>query len=243
MAVYYMNAPAPYVIEENFGDYFYDHDDSSLAEVLQDQEIVYESIQRTGQSGTGRGANLRSNPSNGQNLRERVGASRSVRTDDGQLAVDEAIAKELQDLENQLLDVSIRENNVSNSGRVRPVNSTAGTRSTINIPVEAPSRQDDIDPDSMTYEELQELGEAMGTESRGLSDQMIAYLPTCNYKIGGIFSRKDKHEECVICCMAYKNKDKLIILPCEHKYHKDCVTKWLKINKTCPVCGKEVFGS
>ncbi|RZR89429.1 hypothetical protein BHM03_00017164 [Ensete ventricosum] len=36
---------------------------------------------------------------------------------------------------------------------------------------------------------------------------------------------------CVICCMAYKNRDKLIKLSCQHQYHKVCITKWLKINK------------
>lgn len=37
MAVFRMNAPIRYVVEENFGGYFNDHDDVSLAEVLQDQ--------------------------------------------------------------------------------------------------------------------------------------------------------------------------------------------------------------
>jgi hypothetical protein len=31
--------------------------------------------------------------------------------------------------------------------------------------------------------------------------------------------------------MAYKNRDKLIKLPCEHQYHQACVAKWLQINK------------
>lgn len=84
------------------------------------------------------------------------------------------------------------------------------------------SWQDDIDPDTMTYEvrssffilfdgdgqerqwirrdkikavwfvdqELVELGEAVGTESRGLSQELIETLPTRKYKFGSIFSRK-----------------------------------------------------
>ncbi|KAL3815071.1 hypothetical protein ACJIZ3_016339 [Penstemon smallii] len=50
--------------------------------------------------------------------------------------------------------------------------------------------QDDIDPDNMTYEELLDLGEAVGTESRGLSQELINVLPTSKYKSGGIFSRR-----------------------------------------------------
>jgi len=102
--------------------------------------------------------------------------------------------------------------------------------------------EDGIDPDNMTYEELQQLGEAIGTESKGLPESVIALLPTSTYKIR-IFSRKEKHDECVICCMAYNNRDRLTQLPCGHQYHQACVAKWLQINKVCPVCNKEVFGS
>lgn len=44
------------------------------------------------------------------------------------------------------------------------------------------------------FQELQQLGEAIGTESKGLPESVIALLPTSNYKIG-IFSRKEKHDE------------------------------------------------
>lgn len=44
------------------------------------------------------------------------------------------------------------------------------------------------------FQELQQLGEAIGTESKGLPESVIALLPT--YKIG-IFSRKEKHDEYV----------------------------------------------
>ena len=46
------------------------------------------------------------------------------------------------------------------------------------------------------FQELQQLGEAIGTESKGLPESVIALLPTSTYKIG-IFSRKEKHDEYV----------------------------------------------
>ncbi|XP_059649105.1 E3 ubiquitin-protein ligase BIG BROTHER isoform X4 [Cornus florida] len=88
--------------------------------------------------------------------------------------------------------------------------------------------QDIVDPDNMTYEELLDLGEAVGTHSRGLSQEFINLLPTSS---------------CVICLMRYKRGDSQINLPCKHIYHTECGTKWLSINKTCPVCNTEVFGS
>ncbi|XP_051118914.1 E3 ubiquitin-protein ligase BIG BROTHER-like isoform X2 [Andrographis paniculata] len=54
--------------------------------------------------------------------------------------------------------------------------------------------QDSIDPDNMTYEELLELGEAVGTQSRGLSQDQIDLLPISKFKCGFFFKRKSKCE-------------------------------------------------
>ncbi|XP_050212294.1 E3 ubiquitin-protein ligase BIG BROTHER [Mercurialis annua] len=102
--------------------------------------------------------------------------------------------------------------------------------------------QDDIDPDTMTYEELLDLGEAVGTQSRGLPQELISLLPTSRCKFGSFFSRRKAGERCVICQMRYKRGDKQMKLPCKHVYHCECISKWLGINKVCPVCNNEVFG-
>ncbi|KAF2319521.1 hypothetical protein GH714_016814 [Hevea brasiliensis] len=54
--------------------------------------------------------------------------------------------------------------------------------------------QDDIDPDNMTYEELLDLGETVGTQSRGLSQELISLLPTSKCKFGSFFLRKKSGE-------------------------------------------------
>lgn len=102
--------------------------------------------------------------------------------------------------------------------------------------------QDNIDPDNMTYEELLDLGEAVGTQSRGLAQELIDLLPTSKYKSSGFFFKKRSGERCVICQMRYKRGDRQIRLPCKHVYHSECVSKWLSINKICPICSTEVFG-
>ncbi|EOX96697.1 hypothetical protein QUC31_005705 [Theobroma cacao] len=100
--------------------------------------------------------------------------------------------------------------------------------------------QDNIDPDNMTYEELLDLGETIGSQSRGLSQELIDLLPTSKCKFGSFFSTK--RERCVICQMRYKRGEQQMKLPCKHVYHSQCITKWLSINKICPVCNNEVFG-
>ncbi|XP_073050796.1 E3 ubiquitin-protein ligase BIG BROTHER-like isoform X2 [Primulina eburnea] len=101
--------------------------------------------------------------------------------------------------------------------------------------------QDNIDPDNMTYEELLELGETVGTRSRGLSQDQIALLPTSKFKWTFFFRKKFSGERCVICQMEYKRGEKRIILPCKHLYHTVCGSRWLRINKACPICYKDVI--
>ncbi|XP_008449725.1 E3 ubiquitin-protein ligase BIG BROTHER-like isoform X1 [Cucumis melo] len=102
--------------------------------------------------------------------------------------------------------------------------------------------QDIVDPDNMTYEELVDLGETVGTQSRGLTQELIALLPVSSYRWGFFSRKKSRNERCVICQMEYKRGDKIITLPCKHRYHTSCGTKWLSIKKACPICYTEVFG-
>ncbi|KAL7113425.1 hypothetical protein ACP275_04G059500 [Erythranthe tilingii] len=135
---------------------------------------------------------------------------------------------------------------VSHAHHERNSNSTSHAR-----PIECPRNhqdardnevvwQDNIDPDNMTYEELLELGEAVGTQSRGLSQNQIALLPTSKFKCGLFSRRKFRGERCVICQMEYKRGDRRITLPCKHLYHTGCGSRWLSINKACPICYKDV---
>ncbi|KAJ6414401.1 hypothetical protein OIU84_003407 [Salix udensis] len=110
-----------------------------------------------------------------------------------------------------------------------------------NVPDYQAIWQDHVDPDNMTYEELLELGETVGTQNRGLSQELISLLPASKYKRSFFSRRKSRSERCVICQMEYKRGDRQITLPCKHIYHAGCGTKWLTINKACPICYSEVF--
>ncbi|WOK92881.1 E3 ubiquitin-protein ligase [Canna indica] len=99
----------------------------------------------------------------------------------------------------------------------------------------------EIDPDEYLYEELVALGDVVGTESRGLSADTIAALPSVNYKAESV--QDDNVEQCVICRLEYEDGDSLVLLSCKHKYHSECINKWLQINKVCPVCNAEVSTS
>jgi len=46
--------------------------------------------------------------------------------------------------------------------------------------------------------------------------------------------------ECSICLMEVNEGQDTILLPCGHMFHDKCVTKWLEIHNTCPLCRFEL---
>ncbi|KMT14894.1 hypothetical protein BVRB_3g064080 [Beta vulgaris subsp. vulgaris] len=42
--------------------------------------------------------------------------------------------------------------------------------------------------------------------------------------------------ECCICLSRYMEGAELCTLPCNHSFHYGCISRWLRINATCPLC-------
>ncbi|KAJ7537801.1 hypothetical protein O6H91_11G022500 [Diphasiastrum complanatum] len=90
---------------------------------------------------------------------------------------------------------------------------------------------EDVDPDNMTYEELVALGEAVGTESKGLAEHVVASLPVSSYLSPPHKDGTSDMEQCVICRHEYEEGDSMLTLPCKHGYHAECIQQWLTLNK------------
>jgi hypothetical protein len=52
--------------------------------------------------------------------------------------------------------------------------------------------------------------------------------------------KKLEYPTCSICLMDINDGQNTILLPCGHMFHSDCVTKWLEIHNTCPLCRFEL---
>ena len=51
----------------------------------------------------------------------------------------------------------------------------------------------------------------------------------------------DSGISCAVCLSNYSNGDDLRVLPCGHRFHCDCVDRWLtQQSRTCPLCSKRV---
>lgn len=50
----------------------------------------------------------------------------------------------------------------------------------------------------------------------------------------------ESKSRCVICVDEMSVGDKASVLPCNHFFHGECVTPWLKQHNTCPVCRRSI---
>lgn len=53
-------------------------------------------------------------------------------------------------------------------------------------------------------------------------------------------SNKNKYQCCAICLESYEDSEFLMILYCKHNFHYECVSIWLDINNSCPICKKDL---
>ncbi|XP_073315038.1 E3 ubiquitin-protein ligase BIG BROTHER-like [Primulina huaijiensis] len=226
---HYLNGMTPAEIAEHLRDTIPEFGDVDIEEFLVQQESAFLDFQNDNHRRDV--INDHGQPSSRNLQSERETLSSRVPHYESQMALDEDFARSLE-LGDDFNSLDVAENGDVDTGPSSRETPVVGDNQNI--------QQDDFDPDTMSYEELQTLGESVGNESKGLSPNIIARLPTSKYK-AGFFSRKKKEpEECVICCAEYKNRSELIILPCAHHYHSKCITHWLRLNKNCPVCQKEV---
>merc|ERR1711964_618686 len=88
------------------------------------------------------------------------------------------------------------------------------------------------------------FGEDMEEETRGMPATTIG-------KRGGLSEtqlrrplsevlvlKETPDERCSICQYDFEKGETVRVLGCKHRFHKDCVDKWLPINCSCPVCRK-----
>lgn len=84
------------------------------------------------------------------------------------------------------------------------------------------------------YEALLNLAERLGeAKPRGLLRNEIEQLPS--YKFNPEAHTGDQ-TCCVVCMCDFEARQMLRVLPCSHEFHSKCVDKWLRSNRTCPIC-------
>lgn len=86
------------------------------------------------------------------------------------------------------------------------------------------------------YEALLNLAERLGdAKPKGLTKPEIEQLPSYRFNKENHNSDMDQ-TSCVVCMCDFENRQLLRVLSCSHEFHAKCVDKWLKTNRTCPIC-------
>ena len=91
-------------------------------------------------------------------------------------------------------------------------------------------------PDKMTYEQLLAMEEKVGNVNKGLTKEKINKIPIIYFKK----SYSKDNNKCIICQDDFRENEKVKKLSCEHLYHINCIDQWLKKEKKCPFCNKEI---
>jgi RING-finger-containing ubiquitin ligase len=92
--------------------------------------------------------------------------------------------------------------------------------------------------DGMGYEHLLDLfGD--GTEHRATNPAVIRSLPTTVLK-DVEKELPEEQRQCAICLETFQNGEKRKTLQCLHGFHEECIDKWLRSSRNCPICKFDV---
>ncbi|XP_041082294.1 E3 ubiquitin-protein ligase RNF38-like isoform X2 [Polyodon spathula] len=107
-----------------------------------------------------------------------------------------------------------------------PVQPTVGPAFSLELDVD--------DGEVENYEALLNLAERLGeAKPRGLTKADIEQLPSYRFNPN---NHQSEQTLCVVCMCDFESRQLLRVLPCNHEFHAKCVDKWLKANRTCPIC-------
>jgi hypothetical protein len=106
------------------------------------------------------------------------------------------------------------------------------TENTIAIFHEYSQRNDleGIDNQSIEQSEIDSNNSDNKSEGSNLIDNF------CEVKIKNISTLEENNKKCTICLENFNSKEKVIILPCIHIFHRPCISDWMENKKNCPIC-------
>ncbi|KAF2538293.1 hypothetical protein F2Q68_00023096 [Brassica cretica] len=87
----------------------------------------------------------------------------------------------------------------------------------------------------MLFEQFSQAGLANLRRFPPASRSFIKDLPMVQLDV-----EKDEGAVCAVCKDEMDIGTEAVGLPCDHKYHTECIVPWLKTRNTCPVCRYEL---
>ena len=82
-----------------------------------------------------------------------------------------------------------------------------------------------------------------GTTRTTFNDRIIERLPISRHTTdcnSSSTTTTTECSECVVCMNTIKEGDIIRTLPCFHKYHRQCIDRWLQVKPQCPMCRADI---
>mmetsp|Transcript_56447 Transcript_56447/g.175346 ORF Transcript_56447/g.175346 Transcript_56447/m.175346 type:complete len:184 (-) Transcript_56447:94-645(-) len=91
-------------------------------------------------------------------------------------------------------------------------------------------------------QQLSMQAESQGPAPRPADGGLVRALPTHTVTASEALAAPEEHQACTICLERFREGDEQRTLPCFHRFHKECVDRWLLQSDACPVCKHRVAG-
>jgi hypothetical protein len=96
-----------------------------------------------------------------------------------------------------------------------------------------PDLRRDLDGYVVVMELNVQNGGGFGFSGVPASEDAIALLPETTVRgVGEVTEGK----ECAVCLEAHEAGDTVRTLPCSHGFHEQCIFRWLRVSRLCPLC-------
>jgi E3 ubiquitin-protein ligase RNF115/126 len=74
-----------------------------------------------------------------------------------------------------------------------------------------------------------------------MSNQSLGSPPAAKSFVSGLAPVKWRagataEDTCLICLEQLEEATEVLVLPCRHGFHPDCLSPWLKVHSECPCC-------
>lgn len=73
-----------------------------------------------------------------------------------------------------------------------------------------------------------------------LEDSEIDKISVILFDASELVGKEEEGTECVVCLSTYQQGEELRLLPCGHKFHKECVDEWFHCSVYCPLCKRNM---
>ncbi|KAG0311274.1 hypothetical protein BGZ99_010283 [Dissophora globulifera] len=74
--------------------------------------------------------------------------------------------------------------------------------------------------------------------TRPISESIPTYPEPAEFEYLTLMDPQDA--VCAICLCDYEDEEELRKLNCSHHFHKACVDEWLRLNRNCPLCKRDI---